>query len=267
MTVAVGLWLGGAVMALFFAWILGHMRGTDTRVRTERLMALQERPLHALLPGEVNATRGTLVADGDALICPVDGAPCLFYELSVTRAGSARGEARAAETVQQDAQYARAALRAGDEQVTLALRGALLPAEMAEVTREASWRDGAWVDDTWTDGGWSDAEREFVAALDAEPASALRGELDEGTLRLRYRELPLGVEVLALGELTLDERGTRTLGSSTRFQLELTRGALEDYRRAQLSAQRAMQRASRAFVVLALGLALLAGLTHARVLP
>jgi hypothetical protein len=254
-------------MALFFAWILGHMRGTDTRIRTERLMALQERPLRALLPGEVNATRGTLVAAGDALTCPVDGAPCLFYELSLTRTGSVRGEARATETVQEGTHYAKAALQAGDEQVALALRGALLPAGAAEVTREASWRDDAWVDDTWTDGGWFDAEREFVAALDAEGPSALRGELDAGTLRLRYRQLPLGLEVLALGELTLDERGARTLGSSTRFQLELTRGSLEDYRRAQLSAQRTMQRASRAFVVLALGLALLAGLTYARVLP
>jgi hypothetical protein len=260
MSPAVGLWLGGALLSLFFAWILGHMQRTDARARTERVLGLSERALSALVPGEVNAARGTLVAD-PLLTCPVDGASCVLYELTVTREGSRRGTPKPPETAQREERYADAALDAGAAQVKLALSGARLPASTAEVTRLATWRDDEWTDDTWEAGGWLPEERRYVESL----GPALRGELDAGAVELRYRRLPAGDEVLAIGEL-LNAREP-TLGSSARFQLELTGGTLSEYQRAQRDALRAMQRSSRAFVALAAALGLLAGLTYAGVLP
>ncbi|MCA9576239.1 MAG: hypothetical protein R3B40_06535 [Polyangiales bacterium] len=264
MSAGVGLWLGGALLALFFAWILGHMQRTDARLRTERVLKLTQRGLGELVPGEVNATRGALRARAEPLTCPVDGAACVFYELSLTRAGSVRGQARAPETVQHTERYADAVVRDGDAAVGVALRGARFTGHVREITREATFRDGEWLADTWEDGGWSGDERAFVDAL----GDGARGELDAGTLTLRLRTLPPVDDALVIGEALRSSSAAEglTLGSSARFQLELTSGSLAHYQRAQQHALTTMQGASRAFVALAVVLALLAGLTYAGVL-
>ena len=145
----------------------------------------------------------------------------------------------------------------------LQLAGALVHEDDGVVTREAEWRDGEWSDAQWHAAGWLDAERRYVTALGVE----LPGTLDAGVLRLRYQQLRPGDELLVIGEVIRDEVARlTTLGSSPRFQLELTVGSLAEYKRGQVGAQRVMQRASQAFVALAVVLVALAGLTYAGVL-
>lgn len=278
MSVTVSLWLFGALMALFFAWILGHMQRGDARVRTERVLGLTEHAVPQLLPGEVNAARGTLTAaaGSEPLSSPIDGTPCVFFDALLTREGSVRGKAQALETVHQERQLATTDLRGAapstdfrapatenDSRVRLQLEGALVHPRDGVVTREAEWRDGEWSADAWQAAGWLDGERRYVEALGVE----LPGTLDAGVLRLRYQQLRPGDEALVIGEVSRDPLArVTTLGSSARFQLEVTGGSLADYQRAQLGAHRAMQRASRGFVGLAAVLVVLAGLTFAGVL-
>jgi hypothetical protein len=278
MSVTVSLWLFGALMALFFAWILGHMQRGDARIRTERMLGLEERAVPQLVPGEVNAMRGTLAAaaGSEPLSSPIDGTPCLFFDALLTREGSVRGTPQPLETVHQERRLAETDLRGvapgtdfrapateTDSRVRLQLEGALLHPRDGVVTREAAWRDGEWSADAWQAAGWLDGERRYVEALGVE----LPGALDAGMLRLRYEQLRPGDEALVIGEVSRDAVArVTTLGSSPRFQLELTSGSLADYQRAQLGAHRAMQRASRGFVGLAAVLVALAGLTFAGVL-
>ena len=92
MTVAVALWVFGALMALFFAWILGYMQRGDARIRTQRVMGLEERSVGRLVTGEVNAARGTLEAVDEPLASPIDGKPVLYVEAQLTREGTAGGK-------------------------------------------------------------------------------------------------------------------------------------------------------------------------------
>jgi hypothetical protein len=266
MNVLVAAWLFGALLSLFFAWILGHMQRGDARIRTERLLALEERSVAALAQGEVNATRGELaVATGsEPLASPVDGMPCVFFDLQLTREGSARGKAAALETLHQERRSGALDLvGSGGARVRLELDGALIQPREGVVTRELEWRDSDWSAAGWQAGGWLDAERRHVESLGID----LCGELDVGVLRLHYQQLRPGDEALVIGEVRWDPvTRVSTLGSSARFQLELSAGSLVDYQRAQRTAHSAMRRASRWFVGLAAVFVALAGLSFAGVL-
>lgn len=261
MNMAVALWIFGALMALFFAWILGYMQRGDARIRTQRVVGLEERSIERLVPGEVNAARGTVTAVGSPLTSPIDGTPVLYVDAVVTREGSKGGTPQPLETVHQERKQVATQLSSGNHHAKLELEGALVHPRDNAVTREAEWRDGEWSDDAWKAAGWLDSERRYVEALGAEPP----GGLDAGVLRLRYQQLAAGTDALVIGEVSRDASGT-TLGSSPRFQLEVTGGSLADYQRGQVGAHRTMQLAARAFVGLAVVLVALAGLTYAGVL-
>lgn len=261
MNMVVALWVFGALMALFFAWILGYMQRGDARIRTQRVLGLEVRAIERLVPGEVNAARGTLQAAGEPLTSPVDGAPVLYLEAQVTREGTVNGKARPLEAVHQERKQVATQLRTGDHLANLELEGALVHPRDNAVTREAEWHDGEWSADAWSAAGWTEAERRYVEALSAEPPAGL----DRGVLRLRYQQLKPGDEALVIGEVSRAGAST-TLGSTARFQLEVTSGSLADYQRGQLGAHRTMQLAARAFVALAVALVVAAGLTFVGVL-
>lgn len=261
MTVAVALWVFGALMALFFAWILGYMQRGDARIRTQRVMGLEERSVGRLVTGEVNAARGTLEAVDEPLASPIDGKPVLYVEAQLTREGTAGGKVQPIETLHQERKHVATQLGEGADSAKLDLAGALVHPRGHAVTREAEWRDSEWGADDWTAAGWSDAERRYVEAHGAE----IPGPLQSGVLRLTYQQVSPGDEALVIGELS-ESGGKRTLGSSSRFQLEVTSGSLADYQRGQVGASRTMQAAARGFVGLAVLLLVAAGLTFAGVL-
>lgn len=261
MNMAVALWVFGALMALFFAWILGYMQRGDTRIRTQRVAGLEVRPIDRLVPGEVNAARGTLEAAGDPQTSPVTGSPALFVDVVVTREGTAGGKPQPEETLHQERTHVASVLRTGDQRAKLDLGAAVVHPRSNDVSREVEWRDGELTAENWNAAGFTDAERRFVSSH----AGELPGALESGVLRLRYQQLKPGDEALVVGEVSGSGAGT-TLGSTARHQLEVTSGSLADYQRGQLGASRTMQLASRAFVGLAVLLVVAAGLTYAGVL-
>lgn len=230
--------LPGAVLA-FFGYILLFRRARETADRDRTIEALTRRPLKAAVGDGVHAVTGR-VQDAGATTLPFDPEQeAVFYELTVHGPRSAGGANNVLHTERVGETFL---LRDESAEAVVQLRNArvYVAEHTLDVTRDVE-----------PDTPLSD----YLDSLQLRAP----GEFVEHAVELRCHWLAPGDQVLVIGETSTEKRkggaGYRegeadapVFHTAPGFQLQVVGTSLEEYKRDQLAASRAMQRAGRGLI-------------------